>query len=304
MRSDGTQLDVFDRWRGHVREDGVCIAEGIISDVTKLKAAEAALREREEQFRLLATSAPVGIYLADLDGELTYVNERWREMYGLAGDAALGSAWVEAVHPEDREAAAAAWVDCVRQGHDFEHEFRLYHGGLTRWVSSRACPVRDAEGRVTGYIGTDSDVTERRMAQNALERLTRTDALTGLAQPPPALVVAARGPAPHAERRRARAARHRPLQAHQRHARPRHRRPRAGGGRERRLRAARDDFVARWGGEEFAVVLPAAGDEDDLLRIAEASAVGDRRRRHRRPARHRIRRAARTGDGIASSTRR
>ena len=66
VRPDGTQLDVFDRWRGHVREDGVCIAEGIISDVTKLKAAEAALREREEQFRLLATSAPVGIYLADL----------------------------------------------------------------------------------------------------------------------------------------------------------------------------------------------------------------------------------------------
>jgi diguanylate cyclase (GGDEF)-like protein/PAS domain S-box-containing protein len=302
VRSDGTQLHVFDRWRGHVREDGVRIAEGIISDVTKLKAFEAALREREEQFRLLATSAPVGIYLADLDGELTFVNERWRVMYGLAGDTALGSGWVDVVHPEDRESAAAAWVDAVRQGHEFEHEFRLLVDGFTRWVSSRACPVRDADGRVTGYIGTDSDVTERRMAQNALERLTRTDALTGLAnrrqlsawlreglRRTPAGVGLVLLDIDHFKR------------INDTHGHGIGDRVLVEAGR--RLRAARrDGYVARWGGEEFAVVVPAAGDEDELLRTAEAlrSAIGADviAGLHVTASAG----AARTGDGIVSST--
>ena len=148
VRPDGTQLDVFDRWRGHVREDGVCIAEGIISDVTKLKAAEAALREREEQFRLLATSAPVGIYLADLDGEPDLRQRALARDVRPRGRRGAGQCLGRRrVHPEDREAAARGLGrDCVRAGARLRARVPRSCPAASR-AGSRRAPARCATPR-------------------------------------------------------------------------------------------------------------------------------------------------------------
>jgi len=179
---DGTVVHVFDRWHGFVRRDGVAVVQGVISDVTTMREAEAAERASEERFRVLAEAAPVGIYIADADGRVAYANDRWHAIYSLEGSDALGDNWVEALHPEDRAAALAQWRMAVEHGASFNATFRLAGPGREeRWISSRGSPLRDADGVITGYVGTDDDVTERVRATQELERLSQTDALTGLA---------------------------------------------------------------------------------------------------------------------------
>ena len=270
VRPDDSIVYVYDRWRGQVLEEGA-LAEGIISDVTALKHAEAALRASEEQFRGLASSAPVGIYVATADGRLSYVNERWTEMHGLQGNEALAHGWLSSVHPDDRERAAAGWRTAVAAGDPYEDRFRVVHaGGDVRWLVSRGRPVRGAGAELIGYVGTDDDVTEQLASQHALERLSGTDTLTGLAN-----------------RRRfsenlaaALAAGGRPAVVlidvdHFKAVNDTH--GHATGDEvlveiARRLAdaARRDDCVARWGGEEFAILFSHVPHEKHLRERAEA----------------------------------
>jgi diguanylate cyclase (GGDEF)-like protein/PAS domain S-box-containing protein len=179
---DGTIVHVFDRWHGFVRRDGVAVVQGVISDVTTMREAEAAGRASEERFRVLAQSAPIGIYVADAEGRLLYANDRWQEIYGLDGEEALGDGWVRAVHPDDRALAAEAWRNAVTDAGTFDATFRLWEPGREeRWISSRGSPLHDSDGILTGFVGTDDDVTVRVRATQELERLSQTDALTGLA---------------------------------------------------------------------------------------------------------------------------
>ena len=179
---DGTIVHVFDRWHGFMRRDSVAIVQGVISDVTTMRVAEAAERASEERFRVLAEAAPVGIYIADAEGKVAYANDRWHEIYALDGQEAVDDGWIEALHPDDRDAALEDWRAAVASGTTFHATFRLWRPGQEeRWIASRGSPLRDADGVITGYVGTDDDVTERVRATQELERLSQTDALTGLA---------------------------------------------------------------------------------------------------------------------------
>ncbi len=182
QHEDGSIVHVFDRWHGIVRRDGVAIVEGVISDVTTMRAAEAAGRASEERFRVLAEAAPVGIYIADADGGVVYANDRWQQIYGLDGGEVLNDRWADAVHPEDRAEALEAWHQAIRTGVAYESMLRLRRAdGQEAWIASRGAPMHDEHGAVVGYVGTDEDVTDRVRATHELERLSQTDALTGLA---------------------------------------------------------------------------------------------------------------------------
>ncbi len=179
---DGSIVHVFDRWHGIVRRDGVAIVEGVISDVTTMRAAEAAGRASEERFRVLAAAAPVGIYIADADGNVVYANDRWQQIYGLKGEAFLDDHWADSVHPDDRAEALTAWHAAIRSGEAYESTLRLRRtDGHEAWIASRGAPMYDEHGAVMGYVGTDDDVTDRVRATHELERLSQTDPLTGLA---------------------------------------------------------------------------------------------------------------------------
>ncbi|MBJ7332945.1 MAG: PAS domain S-box protein, partial [Solirubrobacteraceae bacterium] len=77
--------------------------------VRHARAAESRLRASEERYRGLMTNVPAGVFLADIHGELLYVNETWCELAGLKPGQALGRGWLQAVHPDDRERVSAAW---------------------------------------------------------------------------------------------------------------------------------------------------------------------------------------------------
>jgi PAS domain S-box-containing protein len=135
-------------------------------DITKRRRAEAALRESEERFRVLAEVSPVGIFRCDTTGATTFVNRRWCELSGLDAKQALGDGWMTALHPEDRARVAAGWNEAVQHGESSAAEYRFVRAdGTVVWLVGQSRAHFDAEGRITGYVGTITDVTTLKRAE-------------------------------------------------------------------------------------------------------------------------------------------
>jgi PAS domain S-box-containing protein len=153
-----------------IRRDGRAVRMlGVTVDITARKTAELALRESEARFRTLASHAPVGIFLADPNGECVFVNESWREMTGLEPRKARGRGWVDSLHPEDRERVFAEWTAAVQDRRPFALEYRFRRpDGVVRWVEGGAVESRNRFGEVSGYIGTTVDITARKEVEERL----------------------------------------------------------------------------------------------------------------------------------------
>ncbi len=139
----------------------------------ELPAATAALSPPDdyEWLRCLARISPVGIYRADADGLCRYVNERWCELAGYPQEAALGTGWGRVIHPEDRARVLEEWSRMAALGVPFRSEYRyLQPGGRVVWIFGEVAEEHDAHGRLTGYVGTATDVTELRRMRAELEQ--------------------------------------------------------------------------------------------------------------------------------------
>jgi diguanylate cyclase (GGDEF)-like protein/PAS domain S-box-containing protein len=138
------------------------------------KKAEEALRESEERYALAMRGANDGLWDWNLRTDDMYFSPRWKEMLGCQESDIEDSveAWVARVHPEDRERLETALgMHLKGQTEHFEHEHRMLHqDGTYRWVLSRGLAVRDHTGNVTRMAGSQTDITERKVA----------DGLTGL----------------------------------------------------------------------------------------------------------------------------
>lgn len=142
---------------------------GIVDDVTAARAAQEALEESEKRFRTLAEFAPIGIYLTGCDGDCRFVNPRWCELTGLTPEAASGDGWVQALHPDDRARVQEEWTAAVRSGGEFRSEYRYRQpDGTVRWVVGGAAPLREAGGLIVGYVGSVTDVTDRKELEQEL----------------------------------------------------------------------------------------------------------------------------------------
>jgi PAS domain S-box-containing protein len=149
-------------------------ASKVARDVTARKQAEEALRASELRFRTLTAHAPVGIFTTDPEGNYVFVNECWCEMAGLSSGQARGRDWACALHPEDRERVVHEWRAAAEAGRQFADEYRfLTPDGKVTWLQGRAVGLCDETGQVSGYIGTLTDVTERRQAVEALREADR-----------------------------------------------------------------------------------------------------------------------------------
>jgi PAS domain S-box-containing protein len=142
-----------------------------ITDISAQRLAERALRDSEARFRTLSESSPLGVYFADTAGRRTYMNARWREIYGLPGELGLGDGWMRALHEDDREAVTQAWRAMAAEGKELEMSFRIRRGGEghdVRVVRTRTRPVRDDAGAVSGFVGILEDITDRRADEERL----------------------------------------------------------------------------------------------------------------------------------------
>ena len=146
------------------------------------KQAEKALRAEERRYQTLAEISPVGIFRTDAQGQTTYVNPRWCQITGLSATDALGEGWLRAVHPQDREQIAKGWHEAVQAPHSSTADYRFLHpDGTVAWVMGQAVPEKDDAGRVVGYVGTITDVTEKKKLESRLLRSQRLESMGRLA---------------------------------------------------------------------------------------------------------------------------
>jgi PAS domain S-box-containing protein len=151
-----------------------CLAFLTFLAFRQARLAERALAEADENYRELVDLPAQATFIADADGKLLHISKRWQEWTGLNFAAAARKDWIEAIHPDDRQACAEGWAASLRTEGDFDHLYRLRtRRGEYRWFRARAFPQRNAAGAITRWIGAVEDVHEARLAEEQLRHTAR-----------------------------------------------------------------------------------------------------------------------------------
>ncbi|MBK7715687.1 MAG: response regulator [Gemmatimonadetes bacterium] len=124
-----------------------------------------------DRFTRITTSAPIGIFETDEAGRCHYVNTRWCELTGLSEAQAMGAGWMSAIDTNDLTAVRAEWQSAAIEQRDFIAEFRIrLPEGAARWVGAQARAVVDPAGHTIAYVGTLSDISDRKRQEEDLYR--------------------------------------------------------------------------------------------------------------------------------------
>ncbi|MEG4503933.1 PAS domain S-box protein [Microcoleus sp. F6_B4] len=141
---------------------------GIGIDIDDRKRAEESLAESDRRFRFLAESLPHLIWNVDSAGEIRFTNQqKWLEYLGMSYEEAAQNNWESLVPPSDLAQAFARWQESLITGEVYQVELRLRRAAdqMERWHLSRAVPIRDAGGEIVEWIGTNTDIHDRKSAQ-------------------------------------------------------------------------------------------------------------------------------------------
>jgi PAS domain S-box-containing protein len=139
-----------------------------------LRDREEALRDAEqarERFRFMAESMPQKILTATPSGGVDYLNRQWTEFTGQPFEHMKDWGWTQCLHPDEVEANVEGWRHSVETGVPFHCQRRLRGAdGTYRWHLSRALPMRGADGNISMWIGSDTDIHEQKEKEEELRR--------------------------------------------------------------------------------------------------------------------------------------
>lgn len=153
----------------------------MVQDITERKLAEDALKESERRYQKLAQISPVGIFHTNSLGQCLYVNDRWCEISGLSVSESLQEGWEKVIHPDDRSQILTQWKRAIKNNLPFQSECRLLNvNGTVTWVFGQAIPEYGQNGEITGYVGTLTDITDRKQTEKKLQTYAYYDPITGL----------------------------------------------------------------------------------------------------------------------------
>jgi PAS domain S-box-containing protein len=143
---------------------------GTVVDVTEHKRAEEALQRSEREFRELAESMPQIVWATGADGWNTYFNQQWVDYTGLTLEESYGEGWITPFHPSDRQRAWDAWQRATRYRDTYSLECRLRRAdGVYRWWLIRGVPQFRANGEISKWFGTCTDIEQIKVAEQSLK---------------------------------------------------------------------------------------------------------------------------------------
>ena len=172
------------RWiavKAYIERDEAGKAQRLVGahiDITELRRAERALLESEERFRLIANSAPVPMWVSELDGSRAFANGAYCDFLGVSYEEALRFDWRQLLHPDDLSRILKEQVAGESSLRSFTLEARYRRSdGLWRWIRSQSQPRWGVNGEHIGFIGVAYDVTDAKQAEAELRR--RNESLAG-----------------------------------------------------------------------------------------------------------------------------
>ena len=163
------RIEAHSRAAGHfTREDSEFLhgAANVLGAAAQRAGHDDLVRDSEAQFRELADTTPALMWMTDAEGDVTFVNRAWQRFTG--GGTHTGVTFAATAHPEDREEAQRLWNEASARREEFRCEYRLRHAsGGYRWVLEVGTP-RFSGGDFVGYVGTATDIHERKTMEEAL----------------------------------------------------------------------------------------------------------------------------------------
>ena len=142
------------------------------TDVTARVLAEAAVRANELQLREFAQRMPIQVWATSPEGQLDWCNDRMINYRGLSVQEQISRPWQSYLHEADVALSEQRWRQALRSGQPYEVEQRLRRAdGNYFWHLARAQPLRDTQGRITRWLGTNTNIEEQKRAAHALTQL-------------------------------------------------------------------------------------------------------------------------------------
>jgi len=164
LRKDGSRITV--EAHGRPMSPGSALRHTALRNVSERKQAEAALRESEARFRTLADTIPQLAWTAKADGHIFWYNNRWYEYTGTTLEQMKGWGWQSVHDPEVLPKVLEQWRGSIVTGRPFEMEFPLRGAdGQLRPFLTRIVPLKDAQGRVRQWFGTNTDISQRKQTE-------------------------------------------------------------------------------------------------------------------------------------------
>lgn len=138
---------------------------GTYRDISERKQAEANLKASEARFRSLSEASPIGVFMADAEGQNVYTNPRAQEICGYSFEEALGDGWRRFVHPDDLKTVLEGWTsDALKQDGSVYEEIRYVgkDGTVHHYGRVQIVPILESDGTPIAYMGTIEDITQQR----------------------------------------------------------------------------------------------------------------------------------------------
>jgi PAS domain S-box-containing protein len=166
--------DISERRQAEIEREQLVAALAEMNETLETQVQERTrmLRVSEKRYRALVEASAQIVWVADAEGMTVEASPTWSAFTRQSREEWLGWGWLDAVHPDDQVRTASAWASCIENQVPFEAEYRVRHvSGEWRWTEVRAVPLRDAAGALQGWVGMNSDVTERKQAESEIRHL-------------------------------------------------------------------------------------------------------------------------------------
>ncbi len=151
------------------------VNQSLRKEIAERERAEEDVGRSEDRLRLVIDTIPQQIWSGPSDGSLDFCNAQWRSYTGLTLEEVQGDGWQRMLHPDDREQVLKAWRESVAAGTPYEQEERHRRAdGQYRWFLARGVPLRDSDGHIVRWYGTNTDIQDRKEAEDRLRLVIDT----------------------------------------------------------------------------------------------------------------------------------